>query len=185
MGYNGEKKIMRKVLFFLTIIVSITLMSCGSSNITTLPIATNTINTVSFKELNLEREDYKILNTIEVSANVTVSYDDEEIEVSDDTGFHAKYWLEDGIEYCEFDGVLRAGFLTNDYGHINLKSPDQVARAAAFNRLINMAKEVGGDAIIEPIVSTNLELKEKHWGKETYVFSTTASGKVLVIKTDK
>ena len=82
-------------------------------------------------------------------------------------------------------GVLRAGFLTNDYGKISYDDPEAIARATAFSKLVSMAKEHGGDALIEPIVSTNLEEQSGRGTKRTIVYSTTASAKVIVIKTDK
>ena len=184
---------MRKIYFVLTILVGILFASCmtGKKSMV-VPVATNTISTVSFSDLNLDREDYKILNTIEVSSTVTVVYSNNGgITISDDAGYVLKMGKDEktGLVTTETTGILRAGFLTNDYGNINYENPEAIARATAFSRLISMAKEQGGDALIEPIVSTNLEEQQSQgFGsakKRTIVYSTTASAKVVVIKTDK
>lgn len=163
--------------------------SCGFTKKSTLiPVATNTISSVSFSDLNLEREDYKILNTIEVSSIVTVVYgNDGSIKITDDGGYTYEIVKDAGgnIISKTSSGVLRAGFLTNDYGSVSYDNPESIARATAFSRLVSMAKEYGGDALIEPIVSTNLEEQSGKGNKRTIVYSTTASAKVIVIKTDK
>lgn len=172
---------MRKIYFILAITVGVMFTSCGGLN-SFLPIATNTINSVSFSELNLEREDYNILNTIETSATVTIKYNGSMVTIFDNNGLKLTYGQgKEGMVLMSAEGVLRAGFLTNDYGNVNLRSPEQIARAVAFSRLASMAKEFGGDAIIEPIVSTNVEKASRN----EYVYNTIASGKVVVIKTDK
>ena len=51
---------MRKIYFILAIAVGVMFTSCGMLSVpkkTTIPVATNTISSVSFGELNLERED--------------------------------------------------------------------------------------------------------------------------------
>lgn len=189
---------MKKVCLFLTAAaLCVSMTSCLSSLPTTsiTPVATNTINTVSFSELNLSREDYKILNTIEVSSVVTVNYQDNSnstiIKITDDGGYSVeleKNKYSNIIMSSKSSGVLRAGFLTNDYSDVDYNNPEAIARATAFSRLVGMAKEVGGDALIEPIVATNLEEKSTKNPKDksrTFVYHTTASAKVVVIKADK
>lgn len=197
---------MKKVCYFLTAAaLCVSMTSCLSSLPTTTitPVATNTMNSVSFSELNLSREDYKILNTIEVSSVVTVNYQDSPnnstitiIKITDDGGYSVeltKNKFSNIIMSTKTSGVLRAGFLTNDYGNIDYNNPEAIARATAFSRLVGMAKEVGGDALIEPIVATNLEekildnqkdKKDKKDKGTTFVYHTTASAKVVVIKAD-
>lgn len=153
-----------------------------------IPVATNTISSVSFSELNLAKEDYNILKTIEVSSLVTVEYaNDNSVKISDDSGYTIEitYDAVGNPLMTTSSGVLRAGFLTNDYDKISYDNPEAIARATAFSRLVSVAKEQGGDALIEPIVSTNLEEQSGKGSKRTIVYSTTASAKVIVIKTDK
>lgn len=182
---------MRKIYFMLAIIVGVMFTSCGMLSVpkkTTIPVATNTISSVSFGELNLEREDYNILNTIEVASLVTVVYSKNgDIKISDDSGYTIEIAIDDktGAITTKSSGVLRYGFLTNDYGSISYDNPEAIARATAFSRLVSLAKENGGDALIEPIVSTNLEEQDGSGRNRTIVYSTTASAKVIVIKTDK
>lgn len=180
---------MRKIYFVLTIAVGVLFASCSLPQKSTLiPVATNTISSVSFSDLNLERKDYNILNTIEVSSIVTVIYGNNgDIKITDDSGYTIEITKDEttGTLTAKSTGVLRAGFLTNDYGKINYDDPEAIARATSFSRLVSMAKEQGGDALIEPIVSTNLEEQSGKGSKRTIVYSTTAAAKVIVIKTDK
>lgn len=169
--------------------VGVLFASCTLTQKSTLiPVARNTISSVSFSDLNLERKDYNILNTIEVSSLVTVIYGNNgELKITDDSGYTIEITKDEntGTITTQSSGVLRAGFLTNDYGDISYDNPESIARATAFSRLVSMAKEQGGDALIEPIVSTNLEEQSGRGNKRTIVYSTTASAKVIVIKTDK
>lgn len=180
---------MRKIYFILAVVVGVLFASCSfMEKASLIPVATNTISSVSFSDLNLEREDYNILNTIEVSSLVTVVYGNNgDIKITDDSGYTIEVCKDEktGALKTKSSGVLRAGFLTNDYGKISYDDPEAIARATAFSKLVSMAKEHGGDALIEPIVSTNLEEQSGRGTKRTIVYSTTASAKVIVIKTDK
>ena len=194
---------MRKIYFMLAIIVGVMFTSCGSlkkSGITVPPpVATNTISSVSFSDLNLKREDYKILNTIESEAIVTVSMNEKgQLVVSDDAGFSmtkiTEFDKKTGQTYTRYEtvGTIRAGFLSQDYSTIDYTNAESIARALAIDRLINLSKELGGDAVIDPIISTNVEttVEKVHVGfmtidVPTTTYKTIASAKVVVIKSDK
>ena len=55
--------------------IAAVLSSCGvtipTQEATIIPTAINTVNTASFSELNLDRKDYQILNTISAEAVIT------------------------------------------------------------------------------------------------------------------
>ena len=70
---------MKKLLFLIAAAVS--LASCGTQVI--VPKALNTVNSVSLDELNLEREDYDILNTITAEAVVIYRERGSKIEIID------------------------------------------------------------------------------------------------------
>jgi uncharacterized protein YbjQ (UPF0145 family) len=58
--------------------------------------------------------------------------------------------------------------------------PEVVARQLAVYRIITEAKAIGADALIEPIISSDVASV----GKRTNVIKTTVSAKAVVIKTD-
>ena len=169
--------------------VVLLLSSCGTMQKSVIvPVATNTISTVSFNDLNLQRDDYKILNTIEVESLVTFEFTNKGyVKITDDSGYVIEITKNEktGLVEKKSSGVLRAGFLTNDYGNVNYDDPESIARAVTFSKLVAMAKEYGADALIEPIVATSLEEQVGRGSRRTIVYHTTASAKIVVIKTDK
>lgn len=187
---------MKKLVYLAVILSAAFLTSCSvqEKNLQYVLKASNTINTVRFDELNLDRNDYTILK--DVTAEATFVYQESEDEISireQNNEFSVLYrcfieasqknkkdaekkWLLYG-----FDGIAYFGYLSNDYGTMSLcMDPEWYARHFAFYRLINQCKAVGGDALIEPIVSTNVMQQGK-----TLVFTTTASAKVVKINTNK
>ncbi len=179
---------MKKSFIYLVILASVFFTSCAPLAI--VPTAINTVNSVRLSELNLEREDYKILNTITAEASVIYHQLGNTIIVEDENGdfslkFKRRYSWRKGYvwEYQSFKGVARYGFLANDYGKVNNYSdinPEQIARNIAIYRLINACKVAGGDGVIEPIVSTNVGQVGRN-----IVFKTTVSAKVIKISVDK
>ena len=59
---------MKKIFIIICILCAILLSSC---KLAIIPTAINTVNSVTLEELNLERKDYKILNTISADASIT------------------------------------------------------------------------------------------------------------------
>lgn len=173
---------------FFALLCAIAFSSCGSlPRNAIVPTAINTVNSVTLNELNLEREDYKILNTIsadatimyiEKSNNIIIKEANNEFSIS--YGYNPKTfnWYINKVE-----GIARYGFLTNDYKNQDSSlpiAPETIARNLAIYRLINACKAAGGDGVIEPIVSTNV-------GQEgnAIIFKTTVSAKTIKINTDK
>lgn len=165
----------------------------NSCKLMVIPKAINTVNAVSLSELNLERKDYSVLKTISAEAVVTYKQNgSRKITVQEESGefkfiykhrsqFGGKgYWILD-----KFKGVARLGYLDNDYAQYDTYVSDDVkpefmARAIATYRLINACKVAGGDGLIEPIISTNVE----QTGAFTVTYKTTVSAKVIKLKTD-
>lgn len=179
---------MKKVLLSLFVFTSVVLMtSCGS--VTVLPVAKSSVKAVTLNELNLSNSDYSVLNTISESAVISVTYySNNQIEVRDAENTFS-YILtpvgkkENGTyQLQKQEGVIRAGFLWNDYGRIDLTSPEDIARLLAVYRLINRSQEVGSDGLIEPVFSTNIEGTSGSMGKMTVSYKTTVSAKPIKLK---
>jgi hypothetical protein len=181
---------MKKFYFISLLICAVVLSSC---KLTVIPRAVNTVNAVSLEELNLERKDYKILNTI--SAEATVIYKQisgSSISVQEKNGefkflykLHKVPFKGGEWELESFSGVARLGYLDNDYANYDKYSakeiqPEFMARAIAIYRLINACKVAGGDGLIEPIISTNVEQS----GTRSISYKTTVSAKIIKLNTD-
>lgn len=176
------KKNLLLAIVFASVIIGFS--SCKPSEI--IPQAINTVNSVTLRELNLERKDYDLLST--VTAEAAIYYQENisktEIEIGSlDGEFVLKFkknklgWF---ISDCK--GIARFGFLSNDYDEsrsLGIK-PEAIARNFAIYRLINMSKVMDADGIVEPIISTNVEQQGKK-----IIFKTTAQGKLIKLKTNK
>lgn len=174
---------MKKVIFFSIVICAAMLSSC---KLAIIPKAVNTVNAISLSELNLERKDYVVLNTISAEASVTYTQRSRKIIVKENSGectieFRRAAFSQNWF-YKKFTGIARLGFLSNDYAGNNLAvtddiKPEFIARNMAIYRLINACKIMGGDGLIEPIISTNIE----QVGARSVVYKTTVSAKVIKI----
>ena len=176
---------MKKILFGLSILFLAT--SCATQII---PRAVNTVNSVSLKELNLERKDYQILKTVTADATIhfSESYDGRQRKITcPDEGFSLAYIKKPrkkGWE-CICRGVVKLGYLANDYKYEDaIMSPEEVARRLAIYRIINQAKLAGADGVIEPIISTNIDNGGKRMSRQI-VLKTSVSAKLIKLKTDK
>lgn len=174
---------------FVLLLCTAALASCSTQRI--IPKAVNTVNTAALADLNLTRGDYEVLNTIESEAVVYYQWNGKTIEISGDdfslrftpvkmrTPFNARTrgWK------ITHSGILMQGYLHGDYNASSCAEPEpeDIVRKLAIYRLVNIAKQTGGDAIIEPTVATNIE----QTGKRTIVYKTTATAKVIKIKTDR
>lgn len=178
---------MKKTILWSLLVTVVALSSC-KSNLAVVPKAVNTVNAVSLSELNLERNDYKILKT--ESAEATIIFQQKgkyDICVKEQNGEFALYYELDkmGNWYVDsFEGIVRYGFLNNDYGKIisiDDMNVEYIARNVAIYRLINKCKVAGGDGVIEPIISMNIN----GGGRNEIVYKVTASAKVIKLNTDK
>ena len=178
---------MRKIFVALFILIIAT--SCSERII---PKAINTVNAVSLQELNLERKDYRILNTVTAEATVhySTSFDGKTtiIQCPEDN-FAYKSTIKKSIsgkvknQKHEFRGVAKLGYLANDYiANDTQLGPEEIARRLAIYKLINEAKLAGADGIIEPIISTNVS---NGTSAREVVYKTTVSAKLIKLNTDK
>jgi hypothetical protein len=180
---------MKKSFIVLSVFCALALSSC---KISVIPKAINTVNAVSLDEMNLQRKDYSVLKTISADAVVTYKQNGSRKitvqEAGGDFKFVYKYhgFGKNGFWSLDvFSGVARLGYLDNDYIRYDTYVADEIkpefmARAIATYRLINACKVAGGDGVIEPIVSTNVEQS----GFRTVTYKTTVSAKIIKLHTD-
>lgn len=175
---------MKKVLLCLLAVITVAIMaSCSSVHV--IPKAKSTVNAITLKELNLTNSDYTMLNTISESAFISVTYyANEQIEVRDAEGTFSYTLAKNKTGYTPVkqEGVIRAGFLSNDYGAVDMNSPEDMARCLAVYRLINRSQELGADGLVEPVISTNIEGTSGSMGKMTVSYKTTVSAKPIKLK---
>ncbi len=162
----------------------ILLSSCHAPS-TIIPKAINTVNSVPLNELNLERKDYNILKTITAEAVVMYYEGSQKVSITEVNNEFSLTWMLDRKTQqwylASSRGIAKFGFLSNDYGSTFMSNnPEYVARNLAIYRLINACKVLGGDGVIEPMISTNVEQA----GKDI-ILKTTASAKIIKLKTDK
>lgn len=169
---------------FVLLLCTVALASCNTTSRIIIPRAMNTINTVRLADLNLTRSDYEILNTIESEAIVEYEwsnyYYDVKVSGDDFSVLYTKNGNEWYIKTCS--GILKLGYLSGD--HINdhtLPIPEDIGSHLAIYRLINIAKQSGGDAVIEPTIATSLEQTKEN----TVVYKTIVTAKLIKIKTNR
>lgn len=174
-----DKNIMKKRLHFICAIAVVATMmfSCSKSII---PTAKSTMNSISLEELNLTRSDYELIGNIEASATIEATVFGKSYTLKDPEGDFSIKIKKDGkifggvavTEIKSSSGVLRLGYLANDYSDYQRNDPEDIARKIAKYRLIALAKEKGADGVIEPVVSMNLE--QTGWNKYTYYCTVSA-----------
>ena len=180
---------MYKKLSVIAVVVLCTIaMSSCRSALSVIPQATNTIAPISFGDLDLQRKDYIILNTISAEATLTAHFSDGTVKVDDPSGEFSLTWEKDKKtgEWStdRIKGIVRLGYLSNDYDEelFNIPPyPHWIVRRLAIYRLINAAKIAGGDGVIEPVISTNVEQGRSN---RDIVYKTTVSAKLIKIKPD-
>lgn len=159
-------------------------------------VGRSTINTVYWENLALERNDYTVLNRI--TATATITYDATKMRKPKIIGENNEFLVvvKPFGPVIDF-GVLKFGYLANDVGKTTEiqkgffkktglvtyipVDPEVVARQLATYRIINEAKAIGADALIEPIISSDVATVSRR----TNVIKTTISAKAVIIKLDK
>ncbi|MDA3867487.1 MAG: hypothetical protein PF489_12170 [Salinivirgaceae bacterium] len=163
----------------------------------TLIVGRSTMNPIFFNQLDLKREHYEILKTVTAEAKITVyEYMGGLKIVEENNEFEV---MINGSKVNVKNGVLKFGYLANDIGHTTQVSkgglakpkqsvqtylptdPETYARRLAKYRLINEAKAMDGDGVIEPVISSDIAVTDKR----TTVIKTTIAAKIIVLKTDR
>lgn len=172
---------MRKYIFAISLMLVLT--SCVTTHDLIIPKAVNTINSVRLDELNLERKDYSVLNTVTATAEITYSENrkGEYIIRGENNEFMLQYLFNIKTGWsCRYSGIVKLGYLANDYS-INTGAihPEDAARRLAIYRLINLVNMEGGDGIIEPVISTNVAQQGRN-----IIYQTTVKAKIVKLNTD-
>ena len=142
------------------------------------PIATNTVNTVRFNELNLKSSDYSVLSTVTETALIAEERGRRGYTIScEEEGFRLEFeYDKDDIVLKNWDGIIKMGFLANNIPS-ELKTPKDsydIANKLAVYKLINTAQMQGADGVIEPIISINMARNGN-----VYYYKATVSGKLI------
>ena len=172
---------MKKILFAMAAIAL--LASCSTQQESVIPRAVSSIGTATFQDLNLQSNDYNILNTVTTEA--TVSYEANKSRthifikgVDDD--FVLEYTKDKKIGWlCEYTGIMKYGYMHNEFPSLqqNIASPEEIVYRLAVYRLVSQVKNMGGDGIVAPSVVTRIEQQ----GKTVY-FHATAEAKAIKLK---
>lgn len=177
-----------KLSIIATFAIFAIVMSSCKTPLSVIPQAINTVNSVTLSELNLERKDYIVLNTISAEATIYAQFSDAKVKVDDPNDEFSLSWKKDvkSGDWApdKIKGIVRLGYLDNDYKNelFNIGPyPHWIVRRLAIYRLINAVKVSGGDGVIEPIISTNVEQGGR---RNSIVYKTTVSAKLVKIKPD-
>ena len=184
---------MIKRLYFACIAaIGLLFTSCSSVvPVQLVPQALSTAKAVAFDELNLTSKEYTILDRIEASARIEATITNSSYTIKDPDGKFELYFTKDQTtgqyKLYSFEGVVRAGYLSsiNYYGHVDTNNPEDIVQKLAIYRIIDLIKEQGGDGIIEPVITTNIEQKDSRRNSVSVTYMTTISGKVVKLKTSE
>lgn len=162
-------------------------LSVNAQDYTEPPIATNTINAIGLRELNLRTGDYEVMKAVTENAVISVEFSKKGFTVQcEDEDFMLKYKFnkdKDGEGYAElvdWNGVIKQGYLSNTAELRLPRNAAEVAKRLAIYRLINTAAQMGADGVVEPVVSMNMAKN----GKLIY-YKTTVTGRLIKLKTTK
>ena len=180
---------MKKIL---VIAVAAVFMGSCSRNVL-IPKAVNTVSTASYSDLNLKRTDYEVVNSVTAEAAITYSASNKVVDINGvDENFALRYYYVGNKKKnapasgwtCMFSGVLKLGYLSNDYADeydpATMCAPEILARRLAIYRAINAMRQEGGDGLIEPTISTNVEQTGR-----IITYKSTVTAKIIKLKTDK
>lgn len=191
---------MLKKLTYIGLVVAMAFFaSCVPTNNRYLPIAKSMLNTVDFKDMKLTPNDYDILERVEATSRITVTFENQKVKIEDPDGEFTLEFLRlvsntsNGVSerwlLQDFSGVLRAGFLS-EWGFVDTQDPVDIVNRLALYRLIQLVREQGGDYVIEPIFSTAFEGTSStdargRTNEKQITYKTTVSGKSIRLKTSK
>ena len=170
-------------LITLCITAGLTLSSCGGAKSLVVPHAVSTVESIPFGQLNLKRDQFNIINTIQETASVQVKYSGSQITINDTDGtfryqfsFNQNCWRLD-----KFSGVATLGYFENEYNKRDNEVPDggEFARRVAISRIITAARDYNADGVIEPITTTTTD-----GTGSTITYTTTVKAKLIKIKAD-
>lgn len=190
---------MKKVVKFLILAAAVWAFT-GCQPTGQIIIGRSSLNQVPFNYLSLNRDNYKLMETLTSSASITVTELYAGFKIVEENNEFELSVLKNGSLVKLESGVLKFGYLAADIGKstqvettktigktkqkVDLDvptDPETIARRLAKYRLINEAKAKGADALIEPVISSDIARVDK----KTVVIKTTISAKRIVLKTDE
>ena len=181
---KGMKKIIQTIIAVL--VLGFVMSSCKAlEKSLVIPTAMSSVSkVVVLKDLNMERNDYQIINT--ETAEAVVYYENyksgKKFEISESNGEYSLEFTENKVGNYDirYSGIVKYGCLSADDKGIDYAHPRvaDFARGLAAYRLINSVQDQGADGIIEPIIS----VKVGQDGRRV-VFTATISAKLIKIKT--
>lgn len=176
----------KKILCVSAILAATALVSsCGGPKSLIIPTAVSSANAISAGELNLEKGDYDILNTVTETASVTAKYSATQILLTSGDGdfsYTFAFNKSTGWNLASFHGTATFGYLLQDASYdINLPNAEEFARRVAIARLIEVVKDYGADGVLGPIVTT----RTSNVSKNVVEYQATVTAKIVKIHTTK
>ncbi|MCH5175967.1 MAG: hypothetical protein J1F40_08780 [Prevotellaceae bacterium] len=172
---------MKKIVFIVGLLAI--LASCSSNKAVVIPRAISSIGTATLEDLNLQRSDYEVINTI--TAEATVSYETNKsgtVVTIAGEDFRLTYTKDKKKGWtCKYSGILKAGYMKNEYSgtRVEMEDPAEIVHRLAIYRLVSQVKAIGGDGVIAPSILTNVEQSN-----DIIYFRTTASAKAIKLKSN-
>ncbi len=151
-----------------------------------IPHSVSSASAVTVENLNLNKGDYQVLNTITETASVLCEYKGKEIRISGDSGAFYYIFRQSGIgggwTLHKFKGAASLGYFTSDLVNNSsqlLPDAEEFARRVAMARIIKAAKDYKADGVVEPVVISSAN----NVGKNKIEYISTVSAKLISIQT--
>lgn len=165
------------------VMVLLTLSSCGGQKNLVIPRAVSTAEAIPAAALNLQKGDYDILKTVTESASITATYSRNSLKIVSSDGdfsYTFKFNPKMGWSLDKFSGIATFGYLLPDsQSTVGLPDAEEFARRVAISRLIDLIKDYGADAALEPIVTTRVS----NVSRNVVEYQAVASAKIVKIHT--
>lgn len=172
---------MKRIIFIMTALAM--LASCSTQKEMVIPRVVSTIGTATFEDLNLQRNDYEIINTVTTEATVSFETNKSGTKIiisGVDDDFQLEYTKDKKEGWmCKYTGILKYGYIQNNFPEtkVNFVSPEEIVYRLAVYRLVSQMKSAGGDGLVAPSVVTRIEQQ----GNMVY-FHATAEAKAVKLK---
>ncbi len=176
----------KKIINLLSIsVIMSALASCGGQKNLIVPRAVTTADAIPASALNLQKGDYDILSSVTETASITATYSSTSLKiVSSDGEFSYSFQFnpKTGWYLDKFSGTANFGYLLQDTnGNVEMPGAEEFARRVAIARLIEVIKDYGADAALEPIVTT----RASNVSSRVVEYQATATAKIVKIHTSK
>lgn len=176
----------KKIVTLLPIsLIMLALASCGGQKNIIVPRAVTTADAFPASALNLQKGDYDILSSVTETASITATYSSKALKIVSSDGefsYFFKFNDKTGWYLEKFSGTANFGYLLQDTnGGAEMPGAEEFARRVAIARLIDVIKDYGADAALEPIVTT----RTSNVSSRVVEYQATATAKIVKIHTSK